>query len=96
MDNPLFGKYVIGNNDSLRHNNPTVRKQGEALFKMFYVQFGDVMLTKLVQQKPQMVSKLTTESQKEAAESKNASNDPAAMTSSSFGATEETKAQLDQ
>jgi len=52
VDGYLFKKYMESVNDSLRHTNPTVRKQGEALFKVLYLQFGDVMLTKLVKQKP--------------------------------------------
>ena len=52
MDSALFAKYCDGINNALRHTNPTVRKQGESLFKLFFLQFGEVMLTKLVQQKP--------------------------------------------
>lgn len=28
-------------NASLKHSNPTVRKEGEALFKVLYVEFGE-------------------------------------------------------
>ena len=62
---------------------------------MLFLEFGDVMLQKLVNQKPQMVQKLTVESKREAANSKQA-EDTATMTSSSFGMKEEGKSQSDQ
>ena len=44
----LFHKYVECINEALKHTNPTVRKQGEALFKILYLEFGEIMLQKLV------------------------------------------------
>ena len=37
MEGYLFIKYTECINEALRHTNPTVRKQGEALFKMLYL-----------------------------------------------------------
>ena len=51
-DSELFTRYSECINEALRHTNPTVRKQGEALFKTLYVDFRDLMLQKLVNQKP--------------------------------------------
>ena len=51
----LFGKYTECINEALRHTNPMVRKQGEALFKALYLDLGEVMLKKLVNQKSQLV-----------------------------------------
>ena len=48
----FFPMYMHCINEALRHTNPTVRKQGEALFKVLYLEFGEVMLQKLVNQKP--------------------------------------------
>ena len=39
-------------NGSLKHTNPVVRKQAEALFKILYLAFGEGILEKLVDQKP--------------------------------------------
>ena len=47
MEGYLFLKYMENMNDALRHTNPTVRKQGEALFKTLYMEFGEPMLSKL-------------------------------------------------
>ena len=67
VDTYLFNKYLECINDSLRHTNPQVRKQAEALFKTLYMTIGEVLLTKLVDQKPALVQKLTSESKQEAA-----------------------------
>ena len=87
-DSYLFNKFIECINEALRHTNPQVRKQGEALFKVLYLDFGDELFTKLVNQKPQLVQKLTNESKQEKASKQNADradNDPANMTSTSFG-----------
>ena len=44
IDSPLFNKYMECINEALRHTNPTVRKQGEALFKILYIEFGEATL----------------------------------------------------
>ena len=44
IDSPLFNKYMECINEALRHTNPTVRKQGEALFKILYIEFGEALL----------------------------------------------------
>ena len=44
IDSPLFNNYLECINEALRHTNPTVRKQGEALFKILYVEFGESLL----------------------------------------------------
>ena len=59
MEVIFFDKYLHCINEALRHTNPTVRKQGEALFKVLYLEFGEVMISKLIAQKPQLVQKLT-------------------------------------
>ena len=60
-DSYLFNKYFESINESLRHTNPTVRKQGEALFKVLFEDFGEDLFGKLVNQKPQLVQKLQQE-----------------------------------
>ena len=54
----LFNKYFECINEALRHTNPTVRRQGEALFKVLYLQFGDSLFSSLKNQKPQLIQKL--------------------------------------
>lgn len=44
MDSELFIKYMYCINEALRHTNPTVRKQGEALFKLLYLEFGETIV----------------------------------------------------
>ena len=44
MTSPLFEMYIEVCNEALRHTNPTVRKQAEALFKVLYLEFGEGML----------------------------------------------------
>ena len=61
MGGHLYDKYIECINEELRHTNPTVRKQGEALFKILFLQFGEALLSKLENQKPQLVQKLTQE-----------------------------------
>ena len=61
MGGHLYDKYIACINEALRHTNPTVRKQGEALFKILFLQFGEALLSKLENQKPQLVQKLTQE-----------------------------------
>lgn len=64
---------------------------------MLYLQFGEVLLTKLVDQKPQLVQKITNECKLEAANKKQAESTEKAggATSSSLGAAESKKTQED-
>jgi len=39
-------------NLALKHQNPQVRKEGEALFKCLYLDFGESIVSELVNQKP--------------------------------------------
>lgn len=48
-------------NISLRHQNPQVRKEGEALFKTLYLEFGEKLDALLVNQKQQVLTKLLQE-----------------------------------
>lgn len=66
-------------NQALRHTNPTVRKQGEALFKLLFIEFGEIMLKKLVNQKSQLVQKLTLESKREAASKQKDQSQPSGV-----------------
>ena len=43
----IFNKYMICINDALRHTNPQVRKQAEALFKVLYLEFGENLISRL-------------------------------------------------
>jgi uncharacterized protein YeaO (DUF488 family) len=45
----------------LRHQNPQVRKEGEALFKILYQEFGEKLDKELSNQKPQVITKLLQE-----------------------------------
>jgi hypothetical protein len=45
----------------LRHQNPQVRKEGEALFKILYQEFGEKLDKELSNQKPQIITKLLQE-----------------------------------
>jgi len=47
----LFKKYMDCINESLRHTNPTVRKQAESLFKVLHSDVGDMIFSKLEGQK---------------------------------------------
>lgn len=49
----------------MRHSNPQVRKEGETLFKTLYGEFGERLDSLLVNQKPQLVSKLIAEAKQE-------------------------------
>lgn len=53
-------------NAGLRHSNPQVRKEAEKLFKTLFLLFGASLESKLVDQKPQMVSKLMQTAKQEA------------------------------
>lgn len=86
MDTFLFNKYMECVNEALRHTNPIVRKQGEGLFKTLYMDFGEGMNARLVDQKPALVQKLSAEAKQEAAQSKSDQVEPSPnMTSTSFG-----------
>jgi hypothetical protein len=50
----------------LRHQNPQVRKEGEALFKILYQEFGEKLDKELSNQKPQVVTKLLQEAKADA------------------------------
>jgi len=45
----------------LRHQNPQVRKEGEALFKILYQEFGEKLDKELSNQKSQVITKLLQE-----------------------------------
>jgi hypothetical protein len=45
----------------LRHQNPQVRKEGEALFKILYQEFGEKLDKELSNQKAQVITKLLQE-----------------------------------
>jgi len=45
----------------LRHQNPQVRKEGEALFKILYQEFGEKLDKELSNQKAQVITKLLLE-----------------------------------
>ena len=62
----IFTRFMQVINCSLRHQNPQVRKEGEALFKTLYFEFGDKLDSLLTNQKPQMLVKLLQESKAEA------------------------------
>jgi hypothetical protein len=49
----------------LKHQNPQVRKEGEALFKLLYLDFGESLINELVDQKPAIITKLTADSKAE-------------------------------
>jgi len=49
--NPLFAQFLLCINRALRHQNPQVRKEGEALFKLLYLDFGEDLLKELKNQK---------------------------------------------
>jgi hypothetical protein len=52
-------------NLGLKHQNPQVRKEGEALFKLLYLDFGESLINELVDQKPAIITKLTADSKAE-------------------------------
>jgi hypothetical protein len=52
-------------NLGLKHQNPQVRKEGEALFKLLYLDFGEILLKELVDQKTAVITKLTADSKAE-------------------------------
>lgn len=49
-------------NIALKHQNPQVRKEGEALFKVLYLDFGESLVSELVDQKPAITQKLAADS----------------------------------
>ena len=52
-------------NSSLKHQNPQVRKEAEALFKLLYGEFGEKLEKELKGQKAQLVQKLLSEAKAE-------------------------------
>lgn len=49
----------------MKHQNPTVRKEAESLFKILYAEFGEKMDKELVGQKEQVTKKLLQEAKQE-------------------------------
>ena len=64
----LLGKFMDQVNLALRHQNPQVRKEAERLFKTLYSVFGKKLEPMLVNQKPQLVTKILGQAQKEFSE----------------------------
>ena len=102
IDSELFIKYMYCINEALRHTNPTVRKQGEALFKLLYLEFGEAIVHKLISQKPQLVQKIHNESKQEANQRDQASQPgggggamDANATATSFGMSQQERALAD-
>lgn len=62
---PIFSKFIAVINNSLKHQNPQVRKESEALFKTLYGEFGDKLDSLLVGQKEQLSKKLLQEAKQE-------------------------------
>eukprot|EP00347_Sterkiella_histriomuscorum_P001332 403372439 len=61
----LFNKFISVINASLKHQNPQVRKEGEALFKTLYAEFAEKLDNLLVNQKSQVTQKLLLEAKQE-------------------------------
>jgi hypothetical protein len=47
----IYARFLVLINASLRHQNPQVRKEGEALFKTLYLEFGEKLDSQLTGQK---------------------------------------------
>lgn len=83
----LYKSFVLNINRALKHQNPQVRKGGEALFKQMYIDFGEEFIKELVDQKPALQQKLVTEARAECKEEEKVhqnAQDPN-KTSASFG-----------
>lgn len=61
----MFEEYMTHLNTALRCQNPAVKKQGEALFKALYGEFGEAVVKKLVSQKTQLVQKIVAEAKQD-------------------------------
>lgn len=70
-DSEFYAPYSLNINRALRHSNPQVRKGGESLFKLMFNIFGEVYMKELKDQKPALLTKLTTEAKAESQTDKN-------------------------
>ena len=67
----FYAHYASSINKALKHSNPQVRKEGEALFCIMYDTYKDAYIKELKDQKPQIMQKLMAEVKSQSQEQTN-------------------------
>lgn len=76
LESKNYELYALNINKALKHSNPQVRKEGEALFRTMYATFQEAYIQILKDQKPALVTKLINDAKAENAD-KNAAKQTA-------------------